>query len=305
MSADSASSASESAPLSTGDALQRLDDAAFVDLIADFWERRRWTVEERRDPDTWYVDLSLRSDWPIEQRALLRIKRPSSRKPISGADVQRLARTVQQSGAEWGTLIVPEEAPRSARNRAATYDVNVLDRTDLGRLIDRWSGHDLLAERVGRPVVPITEPLTAHVPDPVDRVLERFDVLDRVGGLLDRYLPPNSSVHELAQLSFTGFRVTLTLAVVVFLSTLLTATGSIPFLLLTGVFVLVTYGGLLPLMAVDIYLVRRYEETAWTPAWASLASFLLAPLLFVIGGLYWYRRRRRTESGRAAAWRPT
>lgn len=94
----------------------------------------------------------------------------------------------------------------------------------------------------------------------------------------------------------------LSAVLVTFALTVVAPGGSVAFWLLMGLFLLATYGVLLPVFAVDVYLARRFEPGSWTPTWWVLASFPFAPALFVVGAGYWYRRRRRTPSGWDGAW---
>lgn len=288
------SQSTASSPVSTGEALASLDDREFAEVVGAFWKRRGWTIDSVENPDTWYVDLALRRTWPTAQRALLRLKRPSSETTVGETELQAFVQAVEQSQVDHGTLVLPSATPRSAQREAEQFDVTVLGVEDLRRLVDRWGAHDLLAERVGRPVAPETEPVHERLPAPIVDVLERLDAVERVGGLVDRTLSPNPTAEEVSAVTFSGFRTLLSVSVVSFLLVLLAGVGSVVSWLFLSVFLLVTYVGLLPVMAADIYLVRRVEATEWTPTWWSLASFALAPLLFVWGALYWHRRRERT-----------
>lgn len=301
-SSTSAPADSEPSPLATGDALRQLDDRAFVELVTKLWERRKWSIEEVRKQESRYVDLALQCDWPVAEQGLLRIERPNSEARVGGTEVRHFVRTVQRSEVDWSSLILPRETSRSVRRRAAEFGVRVIDVDDLERLIHRREAHDLLAEHVDRPLVVEVDPLLARAPDPVAGLLRRFDAVDRAEVLLDRHLPPNPTVEDLAGLTFTGFRVSLLVVVGAFLLTVAAPDGSAAFWLLMGLFLLATYGILLPVMAADVFLVRRFEPGPWTPTWWLLAAFLLAPVLFAVGGLYWCRRRRRTPSGRSMAW---
>lgn len=292
----------ESEPITTEAALRLLDDRSFVELVTKLWEQREWTVEEIRDHETWYVDFSLQRDWPVEQSGLLRIKRPDSETRVSGTEVRHFVRTVQKAPIDWSTLVLPREAPQSVRRRAAEFNVGVVDVDDLERLIHRRDAHGLLAAQVDRPLVIEADPIVARAPDPVANVLRRFDVIDRAEGLLDRRLPPNPTVEDLAGLAFTGFRVSLLFVAFVFLLTLAVPGGSISFWFLMGLFLFATYGVLLPLLAADVYFVRRFEDAPWTPTWWLFVSFMFAPVFFIVGSVYWVRRRQRTPSGRKAAW---
>lgn len=308
-SASTASTASTSTPtdtdpppLATDDALRQLDDGAFVEVVTELWERRDWTVEEISEQESQHVDLAVQCDWPVAERGRLRIELPESAARVGGTEVRHFVRTVQQAEVDWSSLVLPRETSRSVRRQAAEFGVRVVDIDDLARLIHRREAHDLLVEHVDRPLLVEADPLLARAPDPIADLLRRFDAVDRVEALLDRHLPPNPTVEDLAGLTFTGFRVSLTVVVGAFLLTVAAPGGSLAFWLLMGLFLLATYGVLLPVMAADVYLVRRFEPGAWTPTWWLFAAFLLAPVLFGVGGLYWFRRRRRTPSGRTVAW---
>ncbi|WP_430504220.1 restriction endonuclease [Haloparvum sp. PAK95] len=297
-----ASPEAEPDPIATGDALRGLGDRAFVELVTKLWERREWVVEEVRERESRYVDLAVHRDWPVAQQGLLRIERPETESRVGGTEVRHFVGTVQRAEVDWSTLVLPRETSRSVRRRAAEFGVRVVDVDDLARLIHRREAHDLLAAHVDRPLVVEADPIVARAPAPVARVLRRYDVVDRAETLLTRRLPPNPTTEDVAGLTFTGFRVSLSVVLATFLLTVAAPGGSAAFWLLMGAFLLGTYGVLLPLFAVDVYLVRRFEPGPWTPTWWHLASFLLAPVLFVVGGLYWHRRRQRTPSGRSRAW---
>ncbi|MFB6235910.1 MAG: restriction endonuclease [Halopenitus sp.] len=292
----------EPEPIATADALRRLDDRAFVELVTKLWERREWDIEEVRERESRYVDLAVHRDWPVAQQGLLRIDRPAGESRVSGTEIRHFVRTVQSAEVDWSTLVLPRETSRSLRRQAAEFGIRVVDVDDLARLIHRREAYDLLAERVDRPLVVEADPLVARAPDPVAGLLRRFDLVDRAETLLTRRLPPNPTAEDVAGLTFTGFRVSLAVVLATFFLTLAVPGGSAAFWLLMGAFLIATYGVLLPLFAVDVYLVRRFEPGPWTPTWWHLASFLLAPVLFVVGGLYWHRRRQRTPSGRSRAW---
>lgn len=294
MTAPSAPEDAASATMATGEALASLDDRGFTELVGAFWSRRGWTVDSVENPDTWYVDLSLRRTWPTAQRALLRVKRPSSAVSVGETELQVLAEAVEQTKVDRGTLVLPTATPRSARREAEQFDVTVLGRAELRRLVDRWGAHDLLAERVGRPVTPETEPVHERLPAPVVDALERFDVVERAAGLVDRVLPPEPTPAAVSAVTFSAYRTLLSVSVGSFALVLLAGVGSLVSWLFLSVFLVVTYVALLPVMAADIYLVRRLETTDWTPTWWSLASFALAPVLFAWGALYWHRRLERT-----------
>lgn len=292
----------EPEPIATADALRGLGDRAFVELVTKLWERREWDVDEGRERESRYVDLAVHRDWPVAQQGLLRIERPATESRVGGTEVRHFVRTVQGAEVDWSTLVLPRETSRSVRRQAAEFGVRVVDVDDLARLIHRREAHDLLAAHVDRPLVAEADPLVARAPDPVARLLRRYDVVDRAETLLTRRLPPNPTAEDVACLTFTGFRVSLAVVLATFLLTLAAPGGSAVFWLVMGAFLLATYGVLLPLFAVDVYLVRRFEPGPWTPTWWHLASFLLAPVLLVVGGLYWHRRRQRTTSGRTSAW---
>lgn len=278
-------------PLSTEAALRELDDRAFVELVSGVWERRGWTVEAVHDPGAWYVDLSLVDEWPEERRALVRIKRPHSRKRVSGTDVRHFVRTVQGEEVDGGILVLPTAAPRSARQRAEEFNVEVVGTVELAAKVEGWDAHDLLAERVGRPLDTESTSLSSLAPAPIGSVLERFDVVASAERVLERRLPTDPTPEDVAGVTFAGVRIAVGLAAVAFVSALAAGPGSLLFSLLVGIFLLATYVGLLPLLAADIYLMRRFEATEWRPSWWSLASFALAPLPLVAGVIYWHRRR--------------
>lgn len=292
----------EPTPLSTGEALRGLDDRAFVELVTGLWERREWDVDAVRERESQYVDLAVQRDWPVAEQGLLRIERPDSGTRVSGTEVRHFVRQVQGAEVDWSTLVLSREAPQSVRRQAAEFGVRVVDVDDLNRLIHRREAYDLVAAHVDRPLAVEADPLVARAPDRIAGVLRRFDVVDRAEALLDRHLPPNPTAEDLAGLTFTGFRVSLSAVLVTFALTVVAPGGSVAFWLLMGLFLLAAYGVLLPVFAVDVYLVRRFEPGSWTPTWWLFAAFLFAPALFVVGAGYWYRRRRRTPSGRQGAW---
>jgi len=294
--------ASTGSPLSTRDALGRLDDPAFAEFVRTLWERRGWDVEGVRDGEPRHVDVGFQREWPVAERGLLRVERPESDARVGGTELRHFVRAVQGAEVDWSTLVLPREAPRSLRREATEFGVRVVDVDDLADLVRRREAYDLLTAHVDRPLVVEANPLVARAPAPVAGVLRRVDAVDRGERVLDRCLPPNPTADDVARLTFTAFRVSLSAVAATFALTLATPGDSVAFWLLMGAFLLVTYGGLLPSFAADIYYVRRFDAGPWTPTWWLLAGFLLAPTLFAVGGLYWYRRRHRTRTGRTAAW---
>ncbi len=232
-------------------ALRRLDDDAFVAVVEALWERRGWTIVERRDSGSWFVDLVAQIDWPDEQRGLLRIHRPDSETPLSGTLVRHFTRTVQQSPVDQAWILTTGSAPRSLSSQAAEFGVELLG----------------------------------------------VDATPRVERLLSGLVPPDPTTADLARASFVGVRAALLGAVGLFALTLVSVDTGILFWLLLSAFLLVTYLGLLPTMAIDIYLVRGSDAVTWRPPWLLLATFLLVPAMLVAGAVYWHQRRERTPRG--------
>lgn len=297
----SETTADESEPLAPETALQQLDDETFLAFVTALWGRRGWTVAERRDTGPWYVDLLAHGEWPTEQQALLRVQYPESERSLSSTDVRHFIRTVQQTAVDRATLITAGTVATSVRTQAEEFGIDVVDRSALLALVDDTGSRDLLAEQVGRPVEPAVE-LTEHVPEPLVDALERSDAAGRTERFLSKLLPPDPTKRDLARLTFAGFRVALVTSTVLFVLAFASLQSAVLFWLVLGCFLLSTYGGLLPLMAADIYLVRRAPATSWTPRWTLLAGFLLVPVMLLAGGLYWYRRRRRTPRGEDGLW---
>jgi hypothetical protein len=277
-------------------ALRRLDDDAFVAVVEALWERRGWTIVERRDSDSWFVDLVAQIDWPDEQRGLLRIHRPDSETPLSGTLVRHFTRTVQQSPVDQAWILTTGSAPRSLSSQAAEFGVELLGAEEVARLIDTTKSRTLLAEHVEDPIASPSSVLQ-RAPTPVVDLLDRVDATPRVERLLSGLVPPDPTTADLARASFVGFRAALIGAVGVFVLMLVSVNTGLLFWLLLSAFLLVTYVGLLPTMAIDIYLVRGSDAVTWRPPWSLLATFLFVPAMLVAGAVYWYQRRERTPRG--------
>lgn len=294
--ADETATSADAEPLSPEAALCRLDDREFVELVAELRERRGWFVD-RREGDAWYVDLLATTRWPARRRVLLRVHRPGSDKRLSTAEVRHFTGTVQHAEVDGGVLVTAADVPASVSHRAAELGVEVVDNEVLVERLERFGGTDLLDASVDRPVVAAEGPV-ARVPDRLVGLLDRLNAVERVERALRRRLSPEPTVEEFAELSFSGVRVALGVATGLFLLAVAVANEGLGFWLLLGLFFLVAYGGLLPAMAADISLLRRAEESPWTPTWWYLASFLLAPAMLVAGGHYWFRRRSLTPRER-------
>jgi hypothetical protein len=132
-------------------ALQRLDDDSFVAVVEALWERRGWTIVERRDSDSWFVDLIAQIDWPDQQRGLIRVHRPDSETPLSGTLVRHFTRTVQQSPVDQAWILTTSSAPRSLSSQASEFGVDLLGTEGIVRLIDQTESRTLLAEHVADP----------------------------------------------------------------------------------------------------------------------------------------------------------
>lgn len=292
MNTDTAAETQE--PISVDEALQRLGTREMRDLVTRLWEERGWTLEEAASPDDRGVDLLFTREWPQNRRLLLRVQSFDENEQLNAADVQAFVRTVQHEAVDIARIITPTETPSSVEKGAREYGVDVMGPAALARLLDRLGERAALADLVDAPVVTDTgASLPPWVPERVSETADRFDLADRFEGLLARYLPPDPTMADMAELSFVGHRIALVASAVALLMLLPVGTGSVVFYVLVTVHLLVTYGGLLPAMTADIYLLRQ-TRTAWVPSWWYLASFIVVPLPLVAGALYWHRRRERS-----------
>lgn len=282
-------------PIDPGTALRQLDDEQFVTFVVDLWERRGWVVPES-DRGPWYVDLLAHVEWPAEDRTLLRVHLPESDKPLNRAVVRHFIRTVQQTPVDQAQLVTAATVAQSVKHRAAEFGVDVLDEGELVALVDEVDGHDLLAEHVDHPI-DVERGLGDRAPEPVVGTVDRLVESERLERLLARALPPEPTTEDLAWLSFTGFRVAFVMTGALYVAAFAAVDPGLTFWLVLAVALLATYGFLLPLLALDIYLVRRCEATAWAPTWLFLAPFLVVPAMLPSALVYWYRRRFRTSLG--------
>jgi hypothetical protein len=311
---------SEPEPIPVEEAVARLDDEGFLAVVRELWKRRGWTVEAERTPEDRYVDLLLTKAWPENQRGVVRVVLPGAERPVSGADVEHLLGVTQCEDVDWSRVVVPGEVARSVRTRGEKYGVTVDDREAIIDAVERTGGADLVGRHVEPPVAGDVERLVARLPDGLRSALVDSDAARRVAAAVRRRFPEDPSPAEVERLVFAGFRGSLVAAAVLLAVMLAAGSGSLVFWLLMVPLLLAVYAGMLPTMAVDLYLYRRGahlrdsaevstdgsgpepsraatdaargpEDGAWTPSWWYLASFLLVPFPLVAGAVYWYRRR--------------
>lgn len=282
-------------PIATDEALAHLDREAFPDLVTDFWTERGWTVRDEQPLDGDRVNVRLRQQWPRQRTGLLQIRPDAPSERASSAEIRQFVQAVQREDVDVAYLVSATPLAESVRETAAEFGVVVVEPDGLAELIDRASAHDLLAERLARPVAPMTEPY--ELPWLLGRLhqaLDRLPYSARLTRWVDRRVPANPTSADVTRATYTGFRLAYLLAVAVFLLLFAVQRGSLASLALLFVAVSVTYGGLLPTLAADIYVTRRADASSWTPAWWTLLAFVLYPLPLLVGGLYWYRRQAKT-----------
>jgi hypothetical protein len=151
--------------------------------------------------------------------------------------------------------------------------------------------YDLLEERVERPVDRGPDPVAARLVARTRAAVEGHEVTERVIREADRRFPDDPTPRDASRLAFSGFQAAYAVAVGLFTLLMVVGDGSVLFWLSLTLLLVVMYGAVLPLMAADVYLLRRLPDAAWRPPWWSLAGFLVGPLALASCGVYWAGRR--------------